>query len=417
MVRHPLVFCLAALVSGLGSFSLVRAQARDPLLTPAWVEVGEGGQAIVRVVVSGPQDCPAIRVDGHTEKLTLREPVPEGLRPACEFTVPASAKSAVVNGQRLVLPRPNPSHVVVLGDTGCRIKDKRVQDCNDMAKWPFQGIAARAAGEHAQLIIHVGDYLYRETPCPAGSEALCGGTPTGDNWPTWDADFFSPAAKLLAAAPWAFSRGNHEDCARSWRGWFYYLDPRPFSGTCALYSAPYLVKLGRFELVMLDSSAVKEDQADAGQIEEYSKELASVHPTNAWVVAHHPFWGFRTEADGKPFPISVPLEAAWDKIQPKGINLALAGHVHLFELLIFDHGRPPQLVAGDGGTDLAIPIRASVDGSQIQGAKIIMSGSQHEYGFTVMHRKASQWRLSLKSVTGSVIFKYSLPASELSRTD
>ncbi len=149
------------------------------LLSPAWVEVGEGGQAIARVVVNGPQDCPSIEIDGRSQTMPLREPVPGGLRPACQFMIPASAKSASVNGQALVLPRPNPSRVVILGDTGCRIKDKRVQDCNDPAKWPFQSVATQAAAEHAQLIIHVGDYLYRESPCPAGSEALCGGNTGG----------------------------------------------------------------------------------------------------------------------------------------------------------------------------------------------------------------------------------------------
>jgi hypothetical protein len=314
-----------------------------------------------------------------------------------------------VNGQALALPRPNPSRVIVLGDTGCRVKDQRVQDCNDPAKWPFQSVATQAAAEHAQLIVHVGDYLYRESPCPAGLEAQCGGTPMGDNWAAWDADFFTPAAKLLADAPWAFSRGNHEDCQRSWRGWFYYLDPRPFTGTCARYSAPYVVRLGKFELVMLDSSPVLEDKLDTEQVREYSSELASIHATNAWLVAHHPFWGFATDGEGKPYPISAPLEAAWDRTSPRGIHLVLAGHVHLFELLIFDHGRPPQLVAGDGGTALAIPIRASVDGSQVQGAKVVMSGSQHEYGYTVLNRGAAEWALSLKSRSGDVLFTYSIP--------
>jgi hypothetical protein len=49
-------------------------------------------------------------------------------------------------------------------------------------------------------------------------EANCGATPVGDNWDAWNADFFTPAAQLLTAAPWVFSRGNHEDCGRSWRG-------------------------------------------------------------------------------------------------------------------------------------------------------------------------------------------------------
>ncbi len=73
---------------------------------------------------------------------------------------------------------------------------------------------------------------------------MCGGTPAGDNWEAWNADFFAPAAKLLAGAPWVFTRGNHESCDRSWRGWFYYLDPRPWDGTCQEYSPPYTVKIG-----------------------------------------------------------------------------------------------------------------------------------------------------------------------------
>ena len=281
-----------------------------------------------------------------------------------------------------------------------------------MAKWPFQGVASQAASEKAQLVIHVGDYLYRESPCPTDKQALCGGTPAGDNWDAWNADFFQPAAKLLAAAPWAFSRGNHEDCKRSWRGWFYYLDPRPFSLTCAVYSPIYLIKLGGFELAMLDSSAAKEDSAETKQVAEYTAQLQSLHANNAWLVDHHPFWGFRTANDGTPEPISAPLEAAWENAKPAGIRMALAGHVHLFELLIFDQDRPPQIVAGDGGTDLASPIRASVDGSRIQGAQVVMSGSQHEYGYTVLEKRPSGWALTLRGRTGEDLFHYSLPLTK-----
>src|SRR5580658_4492352 len=212
-------------------------------LTPAWVELGASG-ALARIIVNRPQDCPAIQIDGQRSTMALREPVPDGLRPACEFAIPTGAQSASVEGQALVLPRLNPSHIVVFGDTGCRIKGDRVQDCNDPAKWPFQTVATQAAAEKPQLMIHVGDYLYRESPCPAGSESECGGTAAGDNWEAWKADFFTPAAKLLAAVPWAFSRRNHETCDRSWRGWFYYLDPRPWKAVCERYSQPYLITLG-----------------------------------------------------------------------------------------------------------------------------------------------------------------------------
>ncbi len=181
-----------------------------------------------------------------------------------------------VNGQPLALPKPNPSIVTVFGDTGCRINSTQVQNCNDATKWPFKQVAADAAAEKPDLMIHVGDYLYREIPCPAGSEALCGSTPSGDNWATWNADFFTPAAKLLAAAPWAFARGNHENCARSWRGWFYYFDPRPWDGVCQPFSPPYTIKLGAFQLVMLDTSEVLEDSLDQNQISHYASQLSSL---------------------------------------------------------------------------------------------------------------------------------------------
>ena len=52
----------------------------------------------------------------------------------------------------------------------------------------------------ARLIIHVGDYLYRESACPP-RDSGCARSPHGDDWPTWKADFFAPAAPALLAAP------------------------------------------------------------------------------------------------------------------------------------------------------------------------------------------------------------------------
>jgi len=289
-------FAFVALAAGL---------APAQLLTPAWVELGEHGQALARAIVASSrptQTCPSITVDGAAHPMSLRLPVPVGFQPLCEFALPSGAKAASVmtarGAQALHLPIHNPSSIVVLGDTGCRIKGARVQDCNDMSKWPLQAVADSAANVLPDVIIHVGDYLYRESVCPVGAQDKCGGTPTGDTWDTWNADFFAPAAKLLAAAPWAFSRGNHEDCERSWRGWFYYLDPRPWSGVCVPYSPTYVVKLGSRQLVMLDSSAAKEDLADPGQVARFVADLRSLHLKNAWLVDHHPFWGLKPADSG-----------------------------------------------------------------------------------------------------------------------
>jgi hypothetical protein len=367
-------------------------------LSPVWVEVGEGGRAIARVVVNAAADCPVLHVDGAVLPMALRSPVPTGLRPACEVAIPPGSKSASVNGQTLELPRPDPSRIVVIGDTGCRVKGPRVQDCNDPAKWPFEIVAGRAAAAKPELVIHVGDYLYREGKCPEDSAKLCGDSPSGDRWETWAIDFFQPAARLLASAPWIFARGNHEDCERAWRGWFYYLDPRPFKGTCKAYSRPYVVRLGSFEVAVLDTSFASDTVLAQKQVDIYAAQLGSLKLHNAWLVDHHPFWAMTiVYGAAAATPLTAPLEAAWEKAKPKGIQLVLSGHTHLFEILSFGHGRPPQIVAGDGGTDLAQAIPVSMNGMTIRGLTVSGSESRHEFGYTLLNKSAKGWNLELKN--------------------
>jgi hypothetical protein len=171
-----------------------------------------GGSSEARAVVSG-DSCPDIQVDGRSVAMRKRavgnSAFPQLL---CAATLLPSTWAASIFGQNLPLPVAAPRRILVLGDTGCRIKGGTVQDCNDPAKWPFPHIAAVAAKLRPDLVIHVGDYLYRETACPTDN-AGCKGSPSGDDWPAWAADFFTPAAPLLAASPIVFVRGNHEECA------------------------------------------------------------------------------------------------------------------------------------------------------------------------------------------------------------
>jgi hypothetical protein len=393
------------------SFSLIHGSAQQ--LTPVWVELGEGGRAIARVVVAATRDCPPISIDGTTRSMTARLPTPAGFAPACEISIPAGAKSATVGGYSLMLPKPDPSRVVVFGDTGCRVKGPEIQDCNHPEKWPFPSVAARAAAAKPDLMIHVGDYLYREDMCPPAKQSFCGGNPSGDNWETWNADFFKPAAKLLAAVPWAFSRGNHENCERSWRGWFYYLDPHPWQGRkCEAFQAPYPIQLGKFELIMFDSSATGNDMASS-QIVRYAHELASIHASHAWLVAHHPFWGFAT-GNSSLRPSTPGLEEAWMKGAPKGIDLVVSGHVHLFELLSFDHDLPPALVAGQGGTNLANPIAAPLIGTRLGPATVVAGTSEHQFGYTILTRAENGWRLALKNLQDRTLADCSIRGRETS---
>ncbi len=168
------------------------------------------------------------------------------------------AIAAILDGKALPLPRPNPQRIVIFGDTGCRLKTgDPTQACNDAKAWPFPKVAAMAAAAHPDLMIHVGDYEYREDACPAGN-AGCAGSPFGYGWDAWNADFFQPAAPLFAAAPWIMARGNHEDCSRAGEGWFRFLDPAPMPTACADLTGDYVVRLGDFGVVVVDSAKVKD---------------------------------------------------------------------------------------------------------------------------------------------------------------
>src|SRR5260370_551248 len=127
----------------------------------------------------------------------------ENVKPAafpvrsCEVAVPQGAVAATLDGRVLPLARSNPQRILVFGDTGCRLARDEVQDCD--TAWPFPKIAAAAATARPDLVIHVGDYHYRETPCAERRGCVRG--PSGYGFDAWYADFFEPAAPLFAVAP------------------------------------------------------------------------------------------------------------------------------------------------------------------------------------------------------------------------
>ena len=169
------------------------ARAAEPEFS-SFVALGADGLAVARVLTEAPA-CPSIRIDGQNQAmrtrigpgtLPLRTTIskPEVTKPSafpvrtCEAVLPRSAKKVSVLGRRLPVPPPRIDRIVVIGDTGCRLKGKEVQACNDPAVYPFAQVAQEAAAWHPDLVLHVGDYLYRETPCPTGQPG-CAGSPWG----------------------------------------------------------------------------------------------------------------------------------------------------------------------------------------------------------------------------------------------
>ena len=302
-VTRTLIFAAAALLA-----ALPQAQAK---ILAQWVELGPDGTASVRAITDDAA-CPAVIFDGVAVPMTTRSEPGQNfgnVKPAsfpvrgCEVAVPAGAIVGLLDGKPLPLPRPNPQRIVMFGDTGCRLKTgDPTQACNDLNAWPFPKVAAMAAAARPDLMIHVGDYEYREDACPAGN-AGCAGSPSGYGWDAWNADFFQPAAPLFAAAPWIMVRGNHEDCSRAGEGWFRFLDPSPMQPACRDLTGDYVVPLGDFAVLVVDSAKVKDSAGvDSEQVPVLRQQFVDVLgkiPANAWLVTHKPVNAHARQA-GRP---------------------------------------------------------------------------------------------------------------------
>ena len=393
--RHRSLSTLAAALAGLFASALApRAARAEPAPAPvAWVQMTETG-AEVRVVQAGG-DCPTARVDGRALPLTLRSAADDRFPQVCSAALPTSAQRVAVAGRMMAGPRAEVRRIVVFADTGCRIKGAKVQACNDAQAWPFAEVARRAAARHPDLIIHIGDYYYRESPCPAGDRG-CQGSPSGDRWPAWAADFFDPAAPLLPAAPWVFVRGNHESCARGGLGWFRLLDAAARVKSCPAEASAWTAPIGGLNLYVLDSADTIDEAAPAPAVAAFAGQLDALAPALArqpgWIVVHRPVWGLTPVVRLGPLgPINVPLNAT-EQAAVRGRDLAavrmvLSGHVHHFSAFDFRGSRPSQLVVGTGGDT-----GPAADSAQVTQDQVMLDGLAarrlefDRFGYVVLDR-------------------------------
>ena len=425
----------------------------------AWVEMGDANQAIARAVTSyAPEGsgntsalCPLLVVDGQQTRMVLRAGAgamaqrttssdPVDSKPSdfpvsvCEATLPSSAQQASVGLLPLPLPKADPQRIVVLADTGCRMKkaDNAFQACNDGAAWPFANVAAAAASLNPDLVLHIGDYHYRENACPT-DVAGCKDSPWGYGWDTWQADLFTPAAGLMAKAPWIVVRGNHEECARGGQGWFRFLDPRPYSETRSCntpanddagnYSDPYAVALGATSQVVVFDSAkagkVALSATDA-QFAFYQKQFQTVAAlaakagmVNTVFTDHHPILAFAPVAGSAPAPGNLALQSVMKSAYPQayyppGVQVALHGHVHDFQAISFTSGHPATIVSGNAGDNLevALPDPLSATAQPAPGAIIDRITHHTSFGFMLMERRpapATGWSFKAYTTAGKVL--------------
>lgn len=401
-----LIIRAAAILLGAG---LVPAQAQQALYR--WVQYVPGG--IEARAVTTADSCPQARIDGAPAAMRLRAaPGPDYPIRVCALTIPASAANAAIDGAALVLPKLNPARVLLIGDTGCRITDIINQGCNEAEEWPFAPGAVVEAGLKPDLTIHVGDFHYRESGCRPFNKA-CAGSPHGDSWAVWEADFFKPAKPLLEASPFVFVRGNHEECERGGKGWSRTLDPYPFTQTegksgCLGQGAPYVADLGSPKLVVMDVSTATELRVNAKQAEAYRQQFASIAslaPAGpVWVTFHRPIWAVGGSALGFVLGDNKTLAAAARETLPANVQALLSGHIHTFQALSYEQDLPVQIVSGHGGDELHTSAPANPTGLEIDGVKVRYGiGRPGVFGFVLLERAGGDWRMTNHDMAGKIL--------------
>ncbi len=386
---------------------LLGPTARAADLPGPWVELASDGGLDVRSIVAPGMTCPKVVGDG-TALVSNARGAADGDYPVgiCVAHAAASTRAITVDGLPVpVLPNAV-KRLVVIGDTGCRLKGKFTQDCNDPVQWPFATVARLAAARRPDLVIHVGDYHYRETACPE-TQPGCAGSPHGDNWAVWQKDFFDPAAPLLAAAPWVLVRGNHELCSRGGHGWFRLLDPHPDGDKCSETTEPYALHIGSLDLLLFDGADADDPSADPSKVAFYSGQLRTLlanAPPHAWLLTHRPIWALAQGPGVTPgATLNATEQAAIRGLVPAGLDMVLSGHVHDFTSYDFGPSRPAQLVVGEGGDAkdaIAQPVNPGID---IDGQKIRHALAIPDYGYVVLHRVGPGWTGTVYALTDQVL--------------
>lgn len=404
-----------------------------------YVVLGPDGVAVARVITAAA-GCPDIDIDGAIRTMSVRmaaatipvrpsrndlpQPKPSAFPVlTCEATLPSGIARAAVGGVALPLPRENPRRIVLLGDTGCLVNSsyKVFQACDDPALWPFERVANAAAAMAPDLVIHVGDYHYRESAC-APDNPGCAGSPWGYGWDAWRADLFHPARNLFAAAPWIVVRGNHESCNRAGQGWWRFLDPRPVAPRqdCNLaaddaignYSDAYAVPLGRSadtQLLVFDSSWVGVTPLSPSDLmyRNYRAQFERIftlagRTPHAFFASHHPVLGFAANP-GKPespYPGNAGLQSVLEPLYPSAlfppaVEALLSGHNHTLEVVSFATPHPPQFITGNGGdwADQPFPVPFPAGVEPASGAVVAELVASTRFGFMTMERDGDGWSM------------------------
>jgi hypothetical protein len=423
MGRH--LAALAGLAAVLSSCALPQpadgpGAAAEPV---AWVQLApSAGPPLARALVGLSDRCPTIRIDGRAEAMRERPTSLDGVYgKICESRLPVLQGKLTVrvgyDGTPPLLEQvltDAPARIAVLGDTGCRVTYYEEQKCGDAASWPFAAIARQAAALSPDLVLHAGDYFYREAPC-LGSAVDCVHGPYGDNGRTWWADFFGPARALLARAPWVFSRGNHEDCERGGYGWYHYFgDVRE---ACRPVAPTAILSLSNLAIVSFDTAQTDNRFVLPSLVKTWvraSDEIARLPGSGPVVLLTHrpayvlcrahapPRKRWPSGCDPQYVSSLAGVRAMIDTAQATGRRtISLSGHVHTFQVM--DIAAITQVVVGNSGTlrdEDYSGIAGPADVVEVEfSGRVGLAQVWDAFGFGLLH--TSDLKLAMHDVTGA----------------
>ena len=469
--------CLAAVVLA-ALVAVPAAGATNPLtaftLVVPRATASSGLQA--RALLPVGARCPALRVSVVHAGTQQERLLPMSARRAapstgaafasvfvCQAAIPAGAVAAAVGATTIPAALPDTIETVaLLGDTGCAImQGEPTQVCSSASKWPIARVASSIARANPDVIMHLGDYLYREAACPSDLLARCGGSPAPvpgkafvDTDYGWVADAIIPLSPLFAVAPIVMTRGNHEDCNQGGNGWYLFFDP--WAGS-ARHCAPNAqgevpeavsktwtaeLPLGAkrtLHIAVVDSAygddvAVSSWKAHADPLYRAAAlESATTPGRESWLITHRPLFGINEWLlpSGDPYATWISADqtaAALPNLDP--FSLILGSHIHVAQANQVP-GMPGQLVIGNSGTLLEPsggftlpvfgPLRSQQTGaSMLSGVTLpgnaTSTWSASRFGFVIAKpgAAAGQWSFSQRSPNGVEFARCTLARREIS---
>ena len=366
-LKKALFGAIFFLLYGLHGFCCAHANERY------WLQIMPKNELWIRYLDTKPDSkdqCPTITADGKPYKMNVYKAKDDKFPTSCKlaFKVNKLPKSAVLDDKKINinLKLQDIKKIAVIGDTGCRVHKFINQDCKN--DWYFKQIADAVLLHKPDIILHVGDYIYREH----GYQ---------DKWQVWKEDFFDPADSILKSGiPWIMVRGNHEDCKRNGNGWFALLSDKPEN--CHNHSQIYSVKINDIDLLVTDSTLEEDLLADLKKI---NSDLVQ---KKTWITTHRPVVG--VGKNGELIGYKKILSDLDDKVK-----MIISGHVHALQVI--KHNQIVQLIAGNSGTLLSYEVAKNISK---QDANSVM-----EYGFTMIEFLGDRVSLSSYNKDGAKILQ------------